>query len=134
MNKIFFRIFIIIVSILSFTNCANDSDSDDVNSAINSNTYAGSGDQVFHINETGEVNLTYTLDGLSNSDVYFIFTNRSPTAQTNNPTINSQTAPTIPDAAGSGANKNIYYNISTEAIVQMGTPEITEFNRDFIFF
>jgi hypothetical protein len=54
-------------------------------------TYSGSGDEVFHIDTTGNVDLTHTLHlGASTADVYYVFTNTSPSNDRNNPVIVSK--------------------------------------------
>lgn len=52
-----------------------------------SNTFSGTSPQIFHIDTTTYTELSYTLSGLSNNSVYYIFTNISPSYDKNNPIV-----------------------------------------------
>ena len=56
--------------------CGDDGPAPEVwTDVTRTDTYSGSGDQVFLVDTTGNVNLTYTLDvGEVPREVYFIFT------------------------------------------------------------
>ncbi len=59
-----------------------------------SNSYSGSGDEVYYVDTNGYVDLTYTLNGLNTKDVYFVLSNTNPYKTMGNPVLNSDFGPT----------------------------------------
>ena len=91
------------------------------------NTYNGSGDEVILV-PSDKSSFTYTLDGLSGQDVYFIFSNISPTSDMNAPVVTSE-------SQRSDGPEYSYQRIDapTETMgptAIRGKPEISEFNRN----
>jgi hypothetical protein len=67
--------------------CSQPLTSIEYKKVTSSSTYPGSGDVVGYIPTSGYVNLTYTLNGLTGQDVYFVFTNTSTSRTTSNPVV-----------------------------------------------
>jgi hypothetical protein len=57
-----------------------------------SDTHTGPGKEVFYVETDGYVDLTYTLGGLANSDVYFVLTNTNPYTSRATPIVSSVSA------------------------------------------
>ena len=90
-------------------------------------SYNGSGDNVFHIDTNGPVDLTHTLHlGSNTADIYYVFTNTSPYINLLHPEILSKED--TPEELEQESFR-VYYN-RTGPIGIAGKPEIAAFNED----
>jgi len=118
--------------------CGDDGPSPEVwTDVTRTDTYSGSGDQVFLVDTTGNVNLTYTLDvGEVPREVYFIFTNTTMSDAGSNPVVKSvdgeepDSAEQIMSDDSGSASYSRSASINDLEVPHSGKPHIDEFNQN----
>ncbi|MCX7680167.1 MAG: peptidase M30 [Spirochaetes bacterium] len=126
-------ILILIYAFASLSCSDDDGDSTDWMDVSRSNTYSGSGSNVFLVETEGNVHLTYTLDlGSFMKNVYFIFTN---TAFVNAPSSAVVHNLLADQYSHQSSSDNLHRSATRSSVhahqpvAQRGKREITEFNH-----
>jgi len=118
--------------------CGDDGPAPEVwTNVTRTDTYSGSGDQVFLVDTTGNVNLTYTLDvGEVPREVYFIFTNTTMSDAGSNPVVKSMggeepnSAEQIMSDDSGSASYSRSASINDLEVPHSGKAHIDEFNQN----
>ncbi len=130
-----YSFFLILPSLLIVLTCGVDEHtSKDWSNISRSNSYSGNGPAVFHVDTTGNVNLTYSLKiGNTPKSVYFIFTNTTMGDAESYPTVqNIDRKESATSNAGSSKNferNEIETPDPAHNFPVSGTPFISEFNE-----